>query len=124
MLTGGALAAFVLLLSFAVFFAARNVLGLSLRQIQTLVFVMLVATGQGNVYLIRERGHFWRSWPSRWLMGSSLADIVVVAAMATNGVLMAPLRPPLVAGLLAAAAAYLLVLDQLKVLIFRRFDIR
>ena len=58
MLTGGALAALVLLLSFTVFFVGRDILGLPLTQLQTLVFVMLVATGQGNVYLIRERGAF------------------------------------------------------------------
>jgi H+-transporting ATPase len=123
MLTGGALASLVLLLSFAVFFTARDVLGLPLSQIQTLVFVMLVATGQGNVYLIRERGHFWHSWPSRWLIGSSIADIAVVAALAMLGILMAPLSPLLIVELLAAVALYLLILDQLKVLIFRRFEV-
>jgi len=123
MLTGGALAALVLLLSFTVFFVGRDVLGLPLTQLQTLVFVMLVATGQGNVYLIRERGHFWRTRPSVWLVGSSIADLAIVVLMATIGILMTPMSPLLVAALLAAVAAYLLILDQLKVLIFRRFEI-
>ncbi len=108
MLTGGVLASLVLVLSFTVFFTGRDLLGLPLPQLQTLVFVMLVATGQGNVYLVRERGHFWQSRPSRWLVGSSIVDLAVVALLATTGVLMASVSPMLIAGLLACVAAYLL----------------
>ena len=84
---------------------------------------MLVATGQGNVYLIRERDHFWKSQPSAWLVSSSIADLAVVAVMATMGVLMAPLNPLLIVELLAVVAVYLLIIDQFKVLLFRRFNI-
>lgn len=123
MLTGGVLAALVLLLSFAVFFTGRDYLDLPLPQLQTLVFVMLVATGQGNVYLVRERRHFWQSRPSPFLVASSIADLAVVSLLAMTGVLMAPVSSILIAGLLALVAAYLLVLDQLKVVIFRSFKI-
>jgi H+-transporting ATPase len=123
MVTGAVLAAMVLLLSFSVFFAGRDLLGLPLPQLQTLVFVMLVATGQGNVYLIRERDHFWRSRPGLWLVTSSIADLAAVTLMAAFGVLMTPVSGLLIAELLAIVAVYLLILDQLKVLIFRRFRI-
>jgi H+-transporting ATPase len=123
MLVGAALASLVLALSFTVFFTGRNVLGLPLAQLQTLVFVMLVATGQGNVYLVRERGHFWQSRPSALLVGSSIADLVAVIFMATMGVLMAPVSPVLIAVLLVVVAVYLFVVDQLKVLIFRYFRV-
>ena len=123
-LTGAALAALMLLLSFTVFFTARNVLSVPLAQLQTLVFVMLVATGQGNVYLVRERHHFWRSRPSAWLVGSSIADLAVVGFMATKGVLMAPIAPLLLIGVLGVVGLYLFVVDQFKVAIFRRFGIR
>ena len=124
MATGGALAALVLLLSFTVFFVGRDFLGLPLLQLQTVVFVMLVATGQGNIYLIRERGHFWRSRPSTLLIASSIADLAVVTLMATRGVLMTPVNPLLLAELLCAVAVYLVILDRLKVVIFRHFKIR
>ncbi len=120
MMTGGALAACVLVLSFSVFFAGRDWFGLPLPQLQTLVFVMLVATGQGNVYLIRERGPFWRSAPGRWLMTSSAADLVVVVTMATTGVLMAPVKLPLLLLLLVVVVAWLLVLDRVKLWLFSR----
>src|SRR5574337_1331563 len=120
MLIGSLLAALVLILSFTVFFVGRDVLGLKLAELQTLVFVMLVATGQGNVYLVRERGPFWRSRPSRWLIVSSVVDLVVVTAMATTGILMTPVSLTLIGLLLVVVAAYLLVLDRLKVHVFRR----
>ncbi len=120
MTTGGLLAGCVLVLSFSVFFLGRDWLGLPLPQLQTLVFVMLVATGQGNVYLIRERGPFWRSAPSRWMVASSVADLVVVVTMATAGVLMAPVALHLLLVLLAVVALYLLILDRVKLWLFSR----
>ena len=118
-LTGGALAGLILVLSFSVFFAARDWLLLPLAQLQTLVFLMLVFTGQGNVYLVRERRHFWNSRPSGWLVLSSCADIAVVSLMATQGILMAAVSPALIAALLTAVLVYLTLVDFFKVRIFR-----
>lgn len=123
MLTAGSLAALVLALSFSVFFAGRDLLHLRLPELQTLIFVMLVFTGQGNVYLVRERRHFWRSRPSRWLMLSSIVDIAVVSLLATQGVLMAPISPSLLAGLGALVLVFLTLVDFLKIRIFRRFGV-
>ena len=124
MLTGAALAVLVLLLSFTVFFMGRDVLGLPLPQLQTLVFVMLVATGQGQCLsrprarpFLANRGPAHGSSAVRSPMSPSWS------LMATIGVLMTPVSPLLIAELLAAVAIYLLVLDQLKVLIFRRFEV-
>jgi len=124
MLTAGTLAVPVLILSFAVFFAARDWLHLPLPQLQTLIFVMLVFTGQGMVYLVRERRHFWNSMPGSWLLLSTFLDMILVAYFATRGILMAPIPPALVAGLLALVAGFLIGADFLKVRIFRSFKMR
>jgi H+-transporting ATPase len=124
MLTAGALAGLVLILSLTVFFAGRDALHLPLGQLQTLVFLLLVFTGQGNVYLVRERNRLWHSLPSRWLIFSSLADVVVVSLMATHGILMAPISWSLVAALSVAVLVFLLGIDVLKVHLFRRFGVR
>ena len=123
MLIGSLLAALVLILSFSVFFVGRDMLGLKLPELQTLVFVMLVATGQGNVYLVRERGPFWQSRPSRWLIASSVTDLAIVIAMATMGVLMTSVGLTLIGPLLLVVGLYLFILDQLKVRIFRHMRI-
>jgi len=124
MAAGGALATCVLALSFALFFAARAWLALSLGQLQTLIFLMLVFSGQGAVYLVRERGHFWRSRPSRSLLLASLADIAVVSALATHGILMAAIPLRLVAWLLLVLAMYLTLMDFLKVHLLRRLGLQ
>ncbi len=123
-LTGAALAALIMMLSFSVFFVGRDLLHLPLPQLQTLVFVMLVLTGQGNVYLVRERSHFWHSRPGRWLVLSSCADVAMVSLLAAKGVLMAAISPVLIAGLVAAAALYLTLVDFVKIRIFGRLRFR
>ena len=122
-LVAAVLAALVLALSFSVFFAGRDVLRLPLPQLQTLIFLMLVFTGQGNVYLVRTSRHLWQSRPSRWLLLASVLDVVAVSALAIQGIFMAALSPALVAGLLAAVLFYLLLLDLIKVRLFRRLDL-
>ncbi|MFH1819674.1 MAG: plasma-membrane proton-efflux P-type ATPase [Pseudomonadota bacterium] len=123
MLTAVPLAALILVLSFSVFFAGRDLLHLPLAQLQTLIFVMLVFTGLGNVFLVRERRHFWQSRPSRWLMSATVLDLAVVCVMASQGILMTAISPALIAGLLALALAYLAMMDFLKIRIFRRFEL-
>lgn len=99
---------------------AAEVLGLPLPQLQTLVFARLVFTGQGMVYLVRERRHLWNSAPSRWMIFSSIADISAVCFLSIRGILMAPLSAPVVGSVMLACVVYLLALDFLKVPILRR----
>ncbi len=119
MLTSGILAGLVLILSFAVFFAGRDWLHLPLNQLQTLIFVMLVFTGQGNVYLVRERHHFWKSVPSRWLLVASLLDILGVGVLSTQGILMAAIPLWLVSWLMVLVLVYLTVVDFIKIRVFQ-----
>ncbi len=122
MMIGGIIATLILLLSFSVFFYGKYVLHLSLPELQTLIFVMLVFTGQGNVYLIRERKHFWNSLPGKWLILSSVLDISVVSILATQGILMTAIQPLLIVELLGIVIAYLIVVDFLKIRIFSYFN--
>lgn len=124
MFTAGTLAGLVLILSFTVFFACRDILHLPIRQLQTFIFLMLVFTGQGNLYLVRERDRLWHSLPSRWLILSSAADAVVVSVMATSGILMAAISWSLVAVLLVMVLIFLFLIDGVKVHAFRHFGVR
>jgi H+-transporting ATPase len=117
--TAAALAALVLALSFSVLFVGRDVLHLPLPQLQTLCFLLLVFGGQGVVYLVREDGPWWRSRPSLALAAASATDVVVVSALAVTGVLLAPLHPAIVGGLLGAVAVHLTIVDRLKVRLLR-----
>lgn len=120
---GLTLAALILCLFFGIVLWAKFQLHLSLPQIQSLVFIMLVFAGQGTVYLVRERGYFWHSRPSRWLLVSSAADLLIVSLMATNGVLMAAISPVLVVETLVLIILYLAAVDLLKVRVFEYFGL-
>lgn len=120
MRAGMSLGSIILLLSFGLFFFGRDFLHLPLPQLQTLVFVTLVFTGQGMVYLVRERHHFWKSAPSGWMILSSIIDIGVVCLMSVWGVLMAPLAGTVIVLVIFACALYLIALDFLKVPILLR----
>jgi len=108
------LGSLVLLFSLAVFAVGRFLLHLSLAQLQTIVFLTLVFTGQATVYLVRERRHFWHSRPSWWMLMASLGDIAVVTLLATYGVFMAAIPVKLVLLVLCSCAAYFCGLDALK----------
>ena len=123
MMSAGVMALWVLGLFFGVYYAGRNLLHLPLPQLQTLVFLLLVFSGQGITYLVRERRHFWRSRPSRWLALASILDIVAVSFLAIQGILMAPVDPQYVIGLLIAVTIYLTGLDLVKTGIFRHFGV-
>ena len=114
-----ALGSLILLFSFGTFLAARYWLQLPLPQLQTLVFITLVFTGQGNVYLVRERQHFWKSRPGKWLVLSSTADIVVVSIFASRGFLMQPIPAHVLFGVLIACGCYLAAVDFVKITLLK-----
>ncbi len=91
--------------------------------LRTLAFVVLVFGSQATIYAIRERWHLWGTPPSLWLAVSSVADIAIASTLAVGGFAMAPLPPSVVAGTLAAAAAFAFLLDLVKVPIFARLGI-
>lgn len=113
----------VLLLSFGFFYVANVVLYLPLGQLQTLMFVMLVFTGQANVYLVRERQHFWKSVPSRWMLLGTLADVILVGIFASQGIFMTAIPLSYVAISLLVVALYVPCVDWLKILIFKLTNI-
>ena len=119
-LVGLALGSLILVFSFGIFLAGRNWLQMPLPQLQTLVFITLVFTGQGTVYLVRQRQHFWNSRPGKWLVLSSAADIVAVSILAFRGILMEPIPPQVVFSVLIACGCYLAAVDFLKTSLLRK----
>lgn len=104
--------------------AGHYVYGLDIGSIRTLSFLAIVFGGQATIYAIRQRNRYlWRSRPSVWLVLSSVVDVLIASALAVSGLAMAPLSASAVAGVFVAALAFALLLDQLKVPVFRRLRI-
>jgi H+-transporting ATPase len=98
-------------------------MGFTTGALQTLGFVVIVCGNQATTYTNRERRHLWSSRPSIWLLVSSVADLSIASTLAVGGFAMTPLPVWVVAGTLAAAAAFAIILDFVKVPVFRRLSI-
>ena len=121
--SAGLLALLVLGESFLVLYLAEGVFRLAWPQVQTLVFVMLVFSGQATVYLVRQRHHLWRGRPSKWLVVATVADLIVVSLLATQGLLMAAVDWPAVLAVLGIAIAFMILMDPIKIAVFARFGL-
>lgn len=97
-------------------------LGLRIEALQTLAFLAIVFGNEASLYAIRARQRLW-STPSRWLVLSSVADVLIASTLAVCGIVMTGLPVVLVAGILAAAVAFACVADVAKFPILRRLRI-
>ncbi|HVU15201.1 MAG TPA: plasma-membrane proton-efflux P-type ATPase [Phototrophicaceae bacterium] len=118
-LCGLALAAGWLLFSFGIYAYGRAVLRLDADGLETLVFLMLVCVSQANVYLVREKRHFWSSRPSTWTLLATALDLCVVSLLVLSGTLMTALTFRTVVALFASTFVFMLVLDAIKVRVWR-----
>jgi H+-transporting ATPase len=124
-LTGAGVVLGLCLLGFcsAVLALGKFGMNLGIGSLRTLVFVALVFGSQATIYAIRQRRHLWGSRPSLWLAASSIVDIALAAALAIAGVAMTPLPALSVGGVFAAAIAFGLVLDLVKLPVFASLKI-
>lgn len=118
------LAAFKLVFSLGIFLWGYYGLRLTPRHLQTLTFATLILSSQAGIYLLRERGHFWQSRPSFFLVASSIFGLSVTAILAWGGLLMPPLSPILLVAVAGAGLVYFTILDWPKVWLFEHLNLR
>jgi H+-transporting ATPase len=98
-------------------------LGLGMEALQTLAFLLIVFGNQATMYTNRTRQRLWSNHPSRWVVLSSVADLLIASTMANRGIAMAPLPLLLIGGTLAGAIVFALAVDVAKVPVFNRLRI-
>ena len=116
------LSAFVIAEAFFVLWTATE-LNLTLGQIQTYIFDMLVFSGQFTVYMVRERKRFWSSRPSKWLLLASICDIIFISAISATGILVTAIPIEYVLLVLVIAFAVMVAADNFKNIIFRHYNL-
>jgi H+-transporting ATPase len=107
----------------AVLAFAKFRMGLGIEVLRTVAFVAIVFGNQATTYTNRERQHMGSAPPSRWLIGSSVADLLIASTLATCGIAMAPLPMLVVGATLVAATVFAFILDFAKVPVFKRLRI-
>ena len=123
MLAALPLGGFRLLYLLVLLSVAWLVLRLTPDQMQTLTFVMLAFAGQGNVYVLRERGRLWQSLPAPIMLLASAGDLVLVGLLAGSGTLMSPLPLSIIGLLFGATLVFTLAMDSIKMAVFARIRI-
>ncbi len=108
-------------------FLGLRYLGLSddIGSLQTFSFAALFYLGIFTILIVRERGLFWNSSPSRTLMVALIADMVLVAGLVTVGI---PGVAPIPLTSLALVFSYVAVFslavnDRVKHVLMVRFGI-
>jgi H+-transporting ATPase len=112
-----------LMFGVAILAIGKFVLNLGTEALQTLSVVAIVFGGQAITYAIRERRHMWGLRPTIWLVLSSMADVLIISTLALIGIAMAPLHLAIIACEFAAALAFGLILNAIKIPVFARFGI-
>jgi H+-transporting ATPase len=112
-----------LVLCVAVLVTGKLRLGFGIDALRTLAFLVIVFGNQATTYTNRARQRLWSTAPSRWLVVSSAVDVTIASTMAGLGLAMAPLPLLVIGGTLAAAAAFAVLVDLVKVPVFRRLEI-
>ncbi len=98
-------------------------LGLGIETLRTVAFVAIVFGNQATTYTNRERRHMGSARPSRWLIGSSVIDVLIASTLAICGVAMSPLPVFAVGEILLAAAVFAFLADFVKVPVFKQLGI-
>ena len=122
-ITGALLGACFLAFCIAVLTVGQFELRLGLEALRTLSVVAIVYGSQATIYAVRERRHLWGLRPTLWLVLSSVADLLIISTLALRGVAMAPLPVSVLAGEFAAAVAFGLLLNGIKIPVFARLKL-
>jgi H+-transporting ATPase len=112
-----------LVLCVAVLMAGKFRLGFDIESLRTLAFVSIVFGNQATTYTNRARQHLWSTAPSRWLVLSSLVDLLIASTLANRGLAMTPLPLVVIGSTFAAALVFAFVVDFIKVPVFRKLEI-
>jgi H+-transporting ATPase len=83
-----ALSVITLVEHFGLLYFAFRYFGLqsSIPELNTFVFEMLFFSGTFTIFMVRERGHFWNSVPSKTFLLAITLDMMLVMAISTAGI--------------------------------------
>jgi H+-transporting ATPase len=96
---------------------------LDISHLQTFCVIAIVYGSQAMTYAVRDRRRLWALHPTKLLIASSIADILFISILANRGIAMAALSPQILMVEFAAAIAFGLVLNIVKIPVFVRLKL-
>ncbi len=109
--------------SFLLVWIGIGPLHLTEQTVQTLLFLKLSVAGHLTLFVARSRGRLWsKPYPAPVLMAAVVGTKFVATAIAGFGWLMTPIGWPLIGLAWGYALVWMLLLDELKLVAYRRLD--
>ena len=114
----------VVLESLVIAYFGVNYFGLlgNLSKLHTFGFDILMLSGMFTIFVVRERGHFWKSRPSNVLLVAIIADIILSSTISITGIPgLAPIPAIDVLSVIGFSVIFsLIVNDFIKVITLKR----
>jgi len=107
----------------AVLSVGKYKMHLDIDHLRTFCIIGVVYGSQAVTYAIRDRQHLWGLRPTKWLVMSTIADMLFISFLANRGIEMSPI-PLRILGLeLLAAIMFYFALNFVKIPVFRRLNL-
>jgi H+-transporting ATPase len=107
----------------AILAVGRYRMHLDIDHLRSLCVISVVYGSQAITYTVRDRQHLWGLRPTKWLVMSSLAEIVFISLLANRGVAMSSITVKVLALELLAAIGFYFALNFAKLPVFARLEI-
>ncbi len=100
-----------------------TLLGLSIAQFQSVIFLMFNVTDKMTIFNVRERKSFWKSRPSNALILSSIIGILIGTMLVYFGIFIPRIGIVPILLVFALSTIFMFINDIAKVITFRRFQL-
>ncbi|XRO75391.1 plasma-membrane proton-efflux P-type ATPase [Methanocaldococcus sp. 28A] len=110
--------------SFLIFYIADVFLHLTIAELQSFVFLKLILAGHATIFVTRIRDRFYKKpYPNKWLFWGVMGTNIIGTIVAAEGIFMAPIGWNLALFMWVFAHAWMLLEDEIKILLLKRLKI-
>ncbi len=110
--------------SFLIFYISDVFLHLTIAELQSFVFLKLILAGHATIFVTRIRDRLWRKpYPSKLLFWGVMGTNVIGTIVAAEGIFMAPIGWDLALFMWLYAHVWMLINDEIKMILLKRLKI-
>ena len=110
--------------SFIIFYISDVFLHLTIAELQSFVFLKLILAGHATIFVTRIRDRLWKKpYPSKLLFWGVMGTNIIGTIVAAEGIFMAPIGWDLALFMWLYAHVWMLINDEIKMLLLKRLKI-
>ncbi|HII59985.1 TPA: plasma-membrane proton-efflux P-type ATPase [Methanocaldococcus jannaschii] len=110
--------------SFLIFYISDVFLHLTIAELQSFVFLKLILAGHATIFVTRIRDRLWKKpYPSKLLFWGVMGTNIIGTIVAAEGIFMAPIGWDLALFMWLYAHVWMLINDEIKMILLKRLKI-